>query len=182
LEFIVKVSRLGGKTVIMGVAVGDDKTASFGIKTEDFTSAGFFPWNDANHEKHVTGGFIGENRIKDLTGLFKINILQKLIPGLDKTGYTEDQGTESTIQTYFPNESLTLVNAPTQDNVLNATHQDHYSIRTMTTTHYVSLHADHTIPNPCQTLKIPTTSTDLVLSSHKIIRPQSAMTISILQE
>lgn len=88
----------------MGVAVGDDKTASFDIKTEDFTSVGFFPWNDANHEKHVTGGFIGENRIKDLTGLFKINILQKLIPGLDKTGYTEDQ-IESTVQTYIPNKS-----------------------------------------------------------------------------
>jgi hypothetical protein len=88
----------------MGVAVGDDKTASFDIKTEDFTSAGFFPWN-ANHGQLVTGGFIGENRIKDLTGLFKINILQKLIPGLDKTGYTEDQRTESTVQTYIPNES-----------------------------------------------------------------------------
>ena len=33
---------MGGKTVIMGVAVGDDKTTSFDIKTEDFTSGHSF--------------------------------------------------------------------------------------------------------------------------------------------
>ena len=76
--------------MIMGVAVGDDKTTSFDIKTEDFTSAGFFPWNsDEGHD--VVGAFIGENRLKDLAGLFKVNILQKLIPGLSKSGYTEEQ-------------------------------------------------------------------------------------------
>jgi hypothetical protein len=92
LEFIIKVSRLGTKTVIMGLAVGDDKTASFDIKTEDFTSAGFFPWS-ASDGQNVVAGFIGENRLKDLARLFKINILQKLIPGLGKAGYTEDQTT-----------------------------------------------------------------------------------------
>jgi len=73
----------------MGVAVGDDKTTSFDIKTEDFTSAAFFPWT-VDGGQDVVGGFIGENRLKDLAGLFKINILQKLIPGLNKSGYTEE--------------------------------------------------------------------------------------------
>jgi proteasome inhibitor subunit 1 (PI31) len=83
---------MGAKTVIMGVAVGDDKTTSFDVKTEDMTSAGFFPWTtDTGND--IIGGFIGENRLKDLAGLFKINILQKLIPGLSKSGYVEEQAT-----------------------------------------------------------------------------------------
>ena len=81
---------MGGKTVIMGVAVEDDKTTSFDVKTEDYTSAGFFPWSAGNGQ-HIVNGFIGENRLKDLASLFKINILQKLIPGLSKSGYTEEQ-------------------------------------------------------------------------------------------
>jgi len=95
LEFIIKISRMGGKTVIMGVAVGDDKTASFDIKTEDFTSAAFFPWT-SDKGQDIVGGFIAENRFKDLAGLFKINILQKLIPGLSKSGYSEEQTTSAT--------------------------------------------------------------------------------------
>jgi proteasome inhibitor subunit 1 (PI31) len=83
---------MGGKTVIMGVAVEDDKTTSFDIKTDDFTSPSFFPWTTDN-EQNVINGFIAQNRLKDLAGLFKINILQKLIPGLNKTGYTEEQST-----------------------------------------------------------------------------------------
>jgi hypothetical protein len=69
LEFIIKVSRMGGKTFIMGVAVGDDKTTSFDIKTEDFTSATFFSWT-VDGEQGVVAGFIAENRLKDLAGLF----------------------------------------------------------------------------------------------------------------
>lgn len=76
----------------MGVALGDDKTTSFDFNTEDFTSAGFFPWT-VSSERDVVGGFIGENRLKDLASLFKINILQRLIPGLNKPGYTEEQST-----------------------------------------------------------------------------------------
>jgi len=85
---------MGGKTVIMGVAIGDDKTTSFDIKTEDFTSSAFFPWN-VDGGQAVVGGFIGENRLKDLAGLYKVNILQKLIPGLNKSGYTEQETPQS---------------------------------------------------------------------------------------
>lgn len=94
LEFIIKVSRMGAKTVIMGVAVEDDKTTSFDFKTEDFASASFFPWSK-DKGQDIVGGFIGENRLKDLSRLFKINILQKLIPGLSKSGYLEEQTTTS---------------------------------------------------------------------------------------
>lgn len=74
----------------MGLAVGDDKTTSFDFKTEDFTSPALFPWTSENAQP-ITNGFIGEHRIKDLASLFKINILQKLIPGLSKTGYLEEE-------------------------------------------------------------------------------------------
>jgi proteasome inhibitor subunit 1 (PI31) len=93
LQFVIKVSRLGTKTVIMGIAIGDDKTTSFDFKTDDFTSAAFFPWTAENG--NVTGGFIGENRMKDLAGLFKINVLQRLIPGLSKVGYIEEANTNT---------------------------------------------------------------------------------------
>lgn len=89
---------MGGKTVIMGVAVEDDKTTSFDIKTDDFTSPSFFPWTK-DDGKDVINGFIAKNRLKDLAGLFKINILQKLIPGLNKSGYTEEQQSTSTSTT-----------------------------------------------------------------------------------
>jgi len=81
----------------MGIAIGDDKTTAFDFKTDDFMSPAFFPWT-VESEDDVTGGFIGENRMKDLAGLFKINILQKLIPGLNKAGYVE-QGSTNTEDT-----------------------------------------------------------------------------------
>jgi len=73
----------------MGVAVGDDKTTTFDVKTDEFTSNSFFPWT-AESGKSIVSGFIGENRMNDLAALFKINILQKLIPGLGKEGYEEE--------------------------------------------------------------------------------------------
>ena len=93
LQFIIKISRLGTKTVIMGVAIGDDKTTSFDFKTDDFTSAAAFPWTTEKGD--VSAGFIRENRMKDLAGLFKINVLQKLIPGLSKAGYVEEENTNT---------------------------------------------------------------------------------------
>jgi proteasome inhibitor subunit 1 (PI31) len=93
LQFVIKVSRLGTKTVIMGIAIGDDKTTSFDFRTDDFTSPSFFPWTVDKGD--VTGGFIGDNRMKDLAGLFKINVLQKLIPGLSKAGYIEEENTNT---------------------------------------------------------------------------------------
>jgi proteasome inhibitor subunit 1 (PI31) len=94
LKFVVKVSRLGVKTVIMGIAMGDDKTASFDIQTEDFTSKSFFPWAEGVNG-NIVGAYIRENRMDDLASLFKINILQKLIPGINKL-YIEGQDTAET--------------------------------------------------------------------------------------
>ncbi|KAF8477381.1 PI31 proteasome regulator N-terminal-domain-containing protein [Kalaharituber pfeilii] len=103
LEFLIKLNRLGTKAVIFGLATGDDKTTSFDILTRDFTSESFFPYTPAipgpdeqaelesgGARKRLRDGYISESRIADFAGLFKINIIQKLIPGLNKAGYQEE--------------------------------------------------------------------------------------------
>jgi hypothetical protein len=92
MQYLIKVNRLGGKTVIMGLGLGDDKTASFDIVTKDFTSESFFPYTaGAEGQRKLEDGFISENRMIDLASLIKINIVQKLIPGLYKSGYEEER-------------------------------------------------------------------------------------------
>ncbi|KAL0638366.1 hypothetical protein Q9L58_002672 [Maublancomyces gigas] len=97
LQYLLKVNRLGGKTVIMALGLGDDKTASFDVVTRDFLSESFFPYtlhtaptSTTTTAQPLENAFISASRITDLATLFKINIVQKLIPGLSKPGYTED--------------------------------------------------------------------------------------------
>ncbi|KAG6817211.1 hypothetical protein H0H87_011569 [Tephrocybe sp. NHM501043] len=98
LEFVVKVSKLGSRTLINAIAVESDKVASLDFSTNDFVSPSFFPHNlasDSNGQPLVHG-FISSNRVADLTTQIKFKILQKLIPGLRKDGYTEEVDTGST--------------------------------------------------------------------------------------
>lgn len=91
LHFLIKVNRLGNKTHVMGVGLGDDKTASFDFITQDYTSDSFFPYTNATSEPgKLKDAFISENRIRDLATLVKINIIQKLVPGVTKSGYEEE--------------------------------------------------------------------------------------------
>ncbi|KAF8543845.1 PI31 proteasome regulator N-terminal-domain-containing protein [Trichophaea hybrida] len=87
-EYLVKINRLGGKIVINGMELGDDKISSFDITTKDFTSETFFPFTmDDTATKKLADIFISEDRIGDLANLVKSNIVQKLMPGL----YTEEE-------------------------------------------------------------------------------------------
>ncbi|KAG5637458.1 hypothetical protein H0H81_004475 [Sphagnurus paluster] len=91
LEFVLKISKLGGRTLINAIALESDKVASLDISTNDFVSASFFP-HDLGSESNtqpLVHGFISSNRIADLTSQVKLKLLQKLIPGLRKDGYTE---------------------------------------------------------------------------------------------
>ena len=97
LTFVIKVSRLGSKTVVLGLAEGDDKTASFDFVTNDYTSPSFF--THAYDMNDLAQGYIGASRIRDLASLLKINILQRLLPGLSKTGYTEENTSATTTTT-----------------------------------------------------------------------------------
>ncbi|KAI0347384.1 hypothetical protein BDW22DRAFT_1387585 [Trametopsis cervina] len=95
-EFIIKVAKLGGRTMINAIAAESDKAASLDVATSDFTSPSFFPHNaDAADASPLVHGFISSNRIIDFTSQFQLMIVQKLIPGLHKEGYTEQVTTSA---------------------------------------------------------------------------------------
>ncbi|KAK7061612.1 PI31 proteasome regulator N-terminal-domain-containing protein [Favolaschia claudopus] len=90
LEFLVKVSKLGGRTLINAIAFESDKASSLDIATNDFVSPSFFPHNLSNSDATpLIHGFISSNRVSDLMSQFKLKIIQTLVPGLRKDGYTE---------------------------------------------------------------------------------------------
>lgn len=92
LEFLIKVTRLGGKAIIFGVGLGDDRTASFEVKAQDFTSEGSLKeatYASSDRKSALRNAFISNGRLEDLVKLFKINIIQKLAPGIQKAGYEE---------------------------------------------------------------------------------------------
>jgi hypothetical protein len=91
MEYLVKVNRLGSKALIFGIALGDDKTASFEIKTNDYVSEGSIKETIPTAEKAsaLRNVLISNGRISDLASLFKLNIIQKLAPGIHKAGYED---------------------------------------------------------------------------------------------
>ncbi|KAF9483944.1 hypothetical protein BDN70DRAFT_989929 [Pholiota conissans] len=91
LEFVVKLSKLGSRTMINAIALESDKVASLDISTDDFTSPSFYPYVlDAPDAAPLIHGFISSNRVLDFMSQFKLKIVQKLVPGLQKPGYTEE--------------------------------------------------------------------------------------------
>ncbi|KAJ7507675.1 PI31 proteasome regulator N-terminal-domain-containing protein [Mycena galericulata] len=92
LEFVVKVSKLGGRTLINAIALESDKASSLDIATNDFVSPSFYPHDlSASDATPLIHGFISSNRVADLVSQFKLKIIQKLVPGLRKDGYTETE-------------------------------------------------------------------------------------------
>src|SRR4051794_37930590 len=90
MEYLVKVSRLGSKALIFGVGLGDDKTASFEVKAEDYISEGSLKkTSDSQSISKIQEIFISPGRMIDLSSLFRINIIQKLAPGIQKEGYED---------------------------------------------------------------------------------------------
>jgi len=101
MEYLLKVSRLGNKTIIYGIGMGDDKTTSFDIVTKDYISDSSLPATPVSSSTEDTAHniqniFISPSRLTDLGSLLRLNILQKLVPGLQKEGYEESKETSST--------------------------------------------------------------------------------------
>ena len=103
MQYLLKVSKLGSKAVIHGLGVGHDKVASFDVPVKDFVSQSNLPYTapqltedptdeTLNALQHV---FITPGRIGDFSALVKIQLLQKLIPGLQKEGYQESAAAAS---------------------------------------------------------------------------------------
>lgn len=92
MQYLLKVSRLGNNAVVMALALGDDKASSFDIPVKDYISESSLPISStADVTSSLKDVFIPASRLSDLIGLFKINVIQKLAPGLYKDGY-EDPG------------------------------------------------------------------------------------------
>ncbi|KAI1796258.1 PI31 proteasome regulator N-terminal-domain-containing protein [Ganoderma leucocontextum] len=89
LEFLVKVVKLGSRTLINSIAIQTSNTVSLDISTDDFTSPSFFPHDLSSSSTPLAHGFISSNRVDDFIAQFKLTTVQKLIPGLRKEGYSE---------------------------------------------------------------------------------------------
>lgn len=100
MHFVLKTDRLGAKTEIRGLAVGADTINRLELAARDYISQAALPLRIALHPD--TGAedrtdlaarlqtvFISPARIADLVALLKINIIQRLIPSLQKDGYQE---------------------------------------------------------------------------------------------
>ncbi|KAI1502386.1 PI31 proteasome regulator N-terminal-domain-containing protein [Biscogniauxia marginata] len=99
LRFIIKIDRMGGKAEIRGLAINDERIARLEIPIKDFISNAALPVRITITEEGTEDRsdlpqkfrdvFISESRITDLATLIKINIIQKLLPSLQKEGYEE---------------------------------------------------------------------------------------------
>lgn len=100
MQYVLKVDRLGGKAEIRGIGLGDERITRFEVVAKDYISAAALPLripisNDqedrSNLESKLKEIFVSPSRILDLCSLFKINIIQKLLPSLQKEGYEESR-------------------------------------------------------------------------------------------
>ncbi|KAL8840635.1 MAG: hypothetical protein Q9176_003748 [Flavoplaca citrina] len=93
LQFIVKISRLGNKAIINGLAIDDDKVHTLEVPIKDFVSQSSLPFttdsteSTEQNENKLTNVFISAGRVADLGAMIKLQIIQKLAPGLQKEGY-----------------------------------------------------------------------------------------------
>ena len=95
MEYLLKISRMGGKAIVMGMGLGDDKTSTFEVVVKDYVSEGSLPVtftsnSEASTEdkaKRIEDAFISAGRLNAFGALLKISIIQKLAPGLHKEGY-----------------------------------------------------------------------------------------------
>ena len=105
LTYLLKVSRLGSKALIVGLTLPDEhKVHSLDVPIKDFLSPSPFPFTAANLEdkegtaKTLREGFLSPGRIVDLASMVKLQLIQKLAPGLHKEGYEESAHASSTAQ------------------------------------------------------------------------------------
>ncbi|CAG8468535.1 12466_t:CDS:10 [Ambispora gerdemannii] len=94
LTFLVKGMRLSNKFLLHGMGVEDNKTFTMEVLTDDYTSPSFFPYT-AQSSEPLINGFISQSRLNDLITLYKINVIQNLIPNLNKPGYEESTPTRT---------------------------------------------------------------------------------------
>ncbi|KAL8861758.1 MAG: hypothetical protein Q9178_001959 [Gyalolechia marmorata] len=108
LQFILKISRLGNKAILNGLAIDDDKLHTLEVPIKDFISQSSLPFTadstDSTEqiEDKLANTFISAGRVADLGAMIKLQIIQKLAPGLQKDGYEESAHAASTANTSEP--------------------------------------------------------------------------------
>ena len=97
-EYLMKVTRLGGKALINAAGLSDEKTASLEVKVQDFVSEGSIRESSSNPDRTTALRkiFVSDARIADLSSLFEANIIQKLVPGIHKESDDESTNTATT--------------------------------------------------------------------------------------
>ncbi|ETS83202.1 hypothetical protein PFICI_05078 [Pestalotiopsis fici W106-1] len=108
LKFVIKVDRIGGKAEIRGVAIEDDRIARAEVTIKDYVSNGSLPvritlTSDSEEDRSdlaekLLAVFINDGRVTDLANLIKVQIVQKLLPSLQKEGYEESPDDRAAIQ------------------------------------------------------------------------------------
>ncbi len=113
--------------MINGLGVGDDKVHTVDFHIKDYISESAFPFtlspssaDDQNQSvRALQDVFISPGRISDLSSLFKLQIIQKLAPGLRKEGYEEsssspraDNQTGTSAQGRHPGQEQEPYNSP----------------------------------------------------------------------
>ncbi|KAI8339736.1 PI31 proteasome regulator N-terminal-domain-containing protein [Chlamydoabsidia padenii] len=101
LTFVIKSLKLGDKWIVHGLGIGDNKTATLEVNVDEYTSPSFYPYASSS-DQPLVNGYISSTRLNDFLVLFKINIIQRLAPGLTKPGYTEEETTSSATTTTTP--------------------------------------------------------------------------------
>ena len=101
MEYVLKVTRMGSKAVIMGMGIGDDRTCSCDLKVHEYVSDGNLPATltgegrtDEEARRKLMDVLISVGRLSDLGSLMRVKIIQKITPSLNKEGYEE--GTRAT--------------------------------------------------------------------------------------
>ncbi|PWN52032.1 hypothetical protein IE53DRAFT_385578 [Violaceomyces palustris] len=114
LEFLIKVIAMGKRTLVNATALEDNKTFTYEFETLNHVSPNFFPHEfntlpttsggevvqgqgssgDGENQKPsppepLLNGFISISRLKDLISGIKLQVIQRLVPGLRKPGYEE---------------------------------------------------------------------------------------------
>ncbi|WEW56841.1 hypothetical protein PRK78_002296 [Emydomyces testavorans] len=90
MQYLLKVIQLGNNAVISALALGHDKTSSFDLAVRDYVSPSSLPLSPSpNLPDTLAHVFISPSRLNDLISLFRINVIQKLAPGLQKEGYED---------------------------------------------------------------------------------------------
>lgn len=102
MQYLLKVNRMANKAIVMGMGMGDDKTCSFDVTARDYVSDGNLPANPVSAdistdeaERRLKDVFISVGRLSDLGSLLRLNVIQKLVPGLHKEGYEETREAQS---------------------------------------------------------------------------------------